>query len=201
MSKRKKIPREIKTRITKMYLAGKDLDEIRAAVREKMSRITTARIRTVIRKYLTNRADELWAQAVKLRDGNCCAVCKRRGRLEAHHLIGRVNGRFRWALPNGIALCARHHTLDHDVAAHGSNDVTTRFNCWLVVNREWQWRWFIENQNDRQAEESLDIEELAETVKHLQAKIKEFKNGSYRRKNLAERGRATKAADEVRVQA
>jgi hypothetical protein len=61
-------------------------------------------------------ADQLWAEAVKLRDERCRAIlypgifasgCK--GRLEADHLISRSYGATRWLLDTGATLCLGHH--------------------------------------------------------------------------------------------
>lgn len=66
-------------------------------------------------KTLRNKADKLWSQAVRQRDG----VCRRCGRgpeeitLQAAHVISRRYKAIRWDLRNGIALCMGCHHWGH----------------------------------------------------------------------------------------
>lgn len=64
---------------------------------------------------LRDMAGQLWALAVKQDWAGRCAVCGKR-KCQAHHLLSRRHQAVRYALRNGIALCATHHTLGADSA-------------------------------------------------------------------------------------
>jgi len=60
------------------------------------------------------KLDALWSAHVKAEAGYKCELCGKNAnecQLHGHHFIGRRNRATRWFLPNGIALCASHHTL------------------------------------------------------------------------------------------
>jgi hypothetical protein len=65
-------------------------------------------IKRTPRKTLWNKADRLWAVAIKARDGHCLR-CGQDYHLEAAHIWGRNHYGVRWDLENGIALCRSCH--------------------------------------------------------------------------------------------
>lgn len=66
-------------------------------------------------KTLRNKADRLWSEAVRARDG----FCQRCGRqppeivLQAAHVLSRRYKAIRWDLRNGLALCLGCHHFAH----------------------------------------------------------------------------------------
>lgn len=70
------------------------------------------------RTTLRGRADKLWREAIRERDGHCVmdfgadfagVACE--GRLEAAHIHPRRHYGTRWEKTNGVLLCARHHRM------------------------------------------------------------------------------------------
>lgn len=143
-----KIPPPVKGHITKLFKAGKSLPEIKEAVVGKFPKITLTRIRVVLKDHLFGLCDELWAEAVKIRDDGKCVISNKPTGLNSHHLIGRDNKHFRWTIINGVTLASDHHTLGNRVAAHGATDQTVRFAEWMVWNRREQWQWFLEHKEN-----------------------------------------------------
>jgi len=72
---------------------------------------------------------------VRMQAGNRCAICKVDGtykQLHCHHLNGRQNIYMLTYLPNIMLLCATHHTLSNDQAAHSqTKDGRDAFDSWL----------------------------------------------------------------------
>ncbi len=60
------------------------------------------------RKTLEKQCDLLWRKIIQARD-KVCRVCNHDGRLEAHHVMGRIHRATRWDPGNGILLCWNHH--------------------------------------------------------------------------------------------
>lgn len=65
-----------------------------------MAKITT--------KSLKKRADKLWSEIVRKRDGKCMK-CGRTTNLQAHHIFSRKFNNTRWNIDNGITLCYGCH--------------------------------------------------------------------------------------------
>lgn len=84
-------------------------------------------------------ADDLWSLAVRS-DWGCCAVCRRLGKLDAHHVIPRAHFATRYELRNGICLCANHHRWDADVAPHQNPEGWLR---WLAANQPDLHGWYV----------------------------------------------------------
>jgi len=63
------------------------------------------------RKRLERKLDDLFRQAVYLRDGNVCQVCGKGplDRVECSHFVGRRNRSTRWDLYNADAKCHACH--------------------------------------------------------------------------------------------
>jgi predicted restriction endonuclease len=108
-----------------------------------------------------NKADTLWADLVKMRDGYRCAICGKKGAskidgtpskgLHAHHIISRARLRYRYEIQNGICLCRSHHGAhpnfrNRTVSAHGDYDV---FMDWIEENRPCQYQWYLEHRDDK----------------------------------------------------
>lgn len=83
------------------------------------------------KKTLKTKLDKAWGSVIRERASNCCEVCKGRGYINAHHVVGRRNLRLRWELYNGVALCAGCHTFKLD-SAHQNPEW---FHYWLEDNR------------------------------------------------------------------
>jgi len=177
MTKRNKLSAATKTRITKLFKQGKLMPEIKTTVLEEYPnlKITTERIKTVLRKHLFGLCDDLWSEAVKLRDGGRCVISKKNTGLNSHHLIGRNNYFYRWDINNGVTLAADHHTLGGNIAAHGATDVTERFAEWMEENRMEQWEWFQLHKNNKQSSK-LDVYTLLAVKKRLENVIERLKS-------------------------
>ena len=156
-----KISRKVKTRITKLFKGGKTIEDIMGAIREDSPRTTSTTINQIIRKHLTDLADELWSTAVKL--GGRCAISNRTTNLEAHHLIKRGNHAYRWDLNNGICLyCRTHGDAESDEAA---------FFLWLSKNKKAQWKWYQEHKDLEKCGRWVDNHALLEICKELNTYI------------------------------
>lgn len=60
------------------------------------------------RKKIEKSCDDLWRKIIQTRD-KVCRVCGHDGRLESHHIMGRIHKATRWWPENGILLCYNHH--------------------------------------------------------------------------------------------
>ena len=60
-------------------------------------------------KLALKKKDKEWADTVKSKYGNKCALCNSTIRLNTHHIIPREIKLTRHLVENGIALCPRHH--------------------------------------------------------------------------------------------
>jgi len=186
-----KLPAGTKGWIVKLYKAGSDIDGIQQTVKKNFPKITKTRIRIVIRNHLIDRADELWAVAVKVRFGWKCAISNKAENLEAHHLIRRKNWTHRWTVMNGICLNSYSHTLGDEIAAHGATDVTERFRDWMIRYHSEQWAWFEKHRND--TSQKPDIDELLKIIHRLEG---ETKNAFQLNKpDLGERGKAEEGSN------
>ena len=90
---------------------------------------------------LRDMADQLWSLAVRSDWSNRCAVCGN-GKCEAHHLVPRQHQATRYALENGVALCAGCHKFDKNISPH------LNAAAWLEWLRDhWPIRhaWYIAN--------------------------------------------------------
>ena len=67
---------------------------------------------------LRDFADTLWSRAIKLDWAGKCAICRKFGDCEAHHIIPREYEATRYDLQNGILLCATHHKFDPELSPH-----------------------------------------------------------------------------------
>jgi len=95
-------------------------------------------------KYWRAKADVLWGQLIRKKNGGCCIYCGEPA-TDSHHLIGRDVGHLRHDLNNGIPLCRHHHRLNSRVSAHGS---PTAFNQWLLEQHPELWRWVQEHKHE-----------------------------------------------------
>lgn len=170
-----KLPGPIKGNITKMFKKGMLLPEIKKAIEPVFPKITIQRIKTVLRSHFMELCDELWSEAVKLKAGNVCVISKKPGTLNSHHLIGRLNYKFRWDIDNGVCLGAYRHTLANNLAAHGSTDATLRFRYWMMNHQRSQWIQFQDNMDDHETIK-VDVYYLLETAKRLEAEIEALRD-------------------------
>lgn len=53
----------------------------------------------------------IWRKKVLLIAKSRCEICKGTSHLNAHHYVGRRNRSTRYYIPNGVVLCAKHHTF------------------------------------------------------------------------------------------
>ena len=178
MAKAKKLPPALKGQITKLFKGGMELPDIKAIIAEKFPKITTERIKTVLRAHFMNLCDNLWSEAVKLKAGNICIVDKKADcMLNSHHLIGRSNYKYRWEVNNGVCLGVYRHTMAHDMAAHGSTSATQAFAAWMIDNRPQQWAIFQFRLEDwKFTEIKIDVYFLLGTMTRLEAEIETLRN-------------------------
>jgi hypothetical protein len=87
--------------------------------------------------YWRDRADELWADLVRRRDGGCVICGDTRG-INAHHLIDRSVKYLRHNLSNGVGLCPVHHKYSRACSAHAG---MIAFVGWLNRWRPNQYAW------------------------------------------------------------
>lgn len=154
--------------ITKLFKEGKLITEIRVILTPTIPKITLETVRRVIRKHLEKLALELWADVVK--QGGKCEISGKTDNLEAHHLIGKKNKKYRYDVSNGICLNSYYHTLNDKIAAHGSTNATFYFAEWMKENRPGQWLWFLENCTDITIV-SYSIDELLEICTELEGML------------------------------
>ena len=105
----------------------------------------------VTKKLLRKRADMLWSLAVRLDWNEKCAVCGRKAK-DAHHLISRRYEKCRYALLNGVALCAACHTFDGNPAGKGSPSAhgnSRAFAKWLDATHPNIAQWVDDNTGTR----------------------------------------------------
>jgi predicted Fe-S protein YdhL (DUF1289 family) len=175
MAKAKKLPGSIKGRITKLFKSGMLLPDIMAEIEPKFPKINIPRIKTVLRSHFLERCDILWAYAVKLEAGELCIIDRTRKSLNAHHLVGRGNYKFRWVVDNGVCLGCHRHTMSHEMAAHGSTSATERFAWWMRNHRTGQWATMKNRMLDTE-KVKVDVYFLLETERQLLRQIKAFKS-------------------------
>ena len=104
--------------------------------------------------YWRQKADQRWSQVI--RQQGYCAVCGRRGNLEAHHLIGRSHFATRHRVECGLCLCRHHHRFCNQISPHLAPKA---FEAWLqkAFPERDQWvqhhktRWIVEKVDYRQA--------------------------------------------------
>ena len=87
---------------------------------------------------LQREADLLWSRLVRSRWPGC-AVCGA-SQTEAHHLIPRSRRATRYAIDNGIALCATHHKWSTELSAHGA---PLAFAFWFAYKFPHQHNWVM----------------------------------------------------------
>jgi len=66
------------------------------------------------RKKLIKKADKLWAELIKKRDGFKCQRCHSESKqLNSCHFYSRARKSTRWDLRNGVCLCVGCHFWGH----------------------------------------------------------------------------------------
>ena len=88
-----------------------------------------------LEKKERNKKDKLWRQAVFEKDCGKCQICGDTDKPNAHHIINRVNRKFRWEVCNGILLCSKHHRFSFQMSAHQNPFM---FYLWFFENRKEQ---------------------------------------------------------------
>ena len=80
----------------------------------------------------------LWGELVRIRAGHKCEKCGSEDRLQAHHIFTRSIARTRYAVNNGVCLCAGHHLFWAHKRPHEFRDYMTekRGEQWWVLLRE-----------------------------------------------------------------
>ena len=114
-------------------------------------------------KSLTRKFDKLWREKVLENANYECEVCGTTTNLNCHHIIGRRNYSTRWYVPNGVVLCAKHHTFDSDFSAH-QNPID--FSFWVHKKRGMKWWKDVLNQKNKIWRNwKLNLEEIEEHLK------------------------------------
>lgn len=89
-------------------------------------------MKTKSAKGIDKKLDEAWSLLVKLKAGFKCEYCQTRRNLQSHHIFSRSKKSTRWHVPNGVCLCASHHTLNSSFSAHKTG---TEFTLWLYETK------------------------------------------------------------------
>ena len=84
--------------------------------------------------------DNLWSEAVKIKDGMQCVVCGKTTHLNSHHIFSRSNRATRWDIENGITLCVSHHVFGSKFSAHKT---PTEFTYWLEDKKGKVWLQYL----------------------------------------------------------
>ena len=105
------------------------------------------------------KADDMWSLCIRIKHQKC-ECCKKPGwrtskgfnigGLNAHHVIGRSNMRFRHNLRNGQCLCIRCHKWNPLCSPHmGGFKAGVGYQRWMEDKKPVQWAWYEKNQNIR----------------------------------------------------
>jgi len=58
------------------------------------------------------KADAIWSEVIKIRDGYRCVLCGKTENLNSHHIIHKSRGKaVRYEILNGVCLCAGCHNF------------------------------------------------------------------------------------------
>ena len=120
------------------------------------------------------KADEQWSLLIRLKHGKC-QMCNKAGvmtkkgllvgGLNAHHVIGRSNLKYRHDLRNGQCLCIRCHHFSPTCSPHAGSVVgIIAYADWMKDGVPEQWAWFDENKLERGRSE-LSFEEIYNILK------------------------------------
>ena len=109
--------------------------------------------------YWLKRADYRWSQMIC--QAGCCAVCGRRGYLEAHHLIRRNYFATRHRVECGMCLCRHHHRFCDQVSPHL---VPKAFEAWLKQAYPERYQW-VQDHESRQLVEKVDYQRAYEALR------------------------------------
>ena len=80
---------------------------------------------------MRDMADKLWSITVKHDWAHRCAICKRTGEMNSHHIIPREHFKYRFDLRNGICLCRTCHVFCPKFSPHLNGK---GFDKWLAKN-------------------------------------------------------------------
>lgn len=81
------------------------------------------------------KADALWRQCVKHRDGGRCRRCHKVVQGEAHHIVSRNVTATRWLLANGVYLCRDCHAAVHAADRDFGMTEALAGRRWMTVNK------------------------------------------------------------------
>lgn len=84
-----------------------------------------------LEKRERNRNDKIWRLSI-VEEYRGCAICGKRERANAHHIIPRTFKDTRWDFKNGILLCPKHHKL----GKYSAHKHPLWFVTWLA-NSDW----------------------------------------------------------------
>lgn len=112
------------------------------------------------KKSTDKRLLKTWRQVVLKRANGKCEVCKKGGKLDCHHVVGKRNRRLRYDPRNGVCLCPLHHTFGNE-SAHQD---PIWFMNWMLDNRPEDWDYLNEVRDELK---KWTLEEMEEQVKIL----------------------------------
>jgi len=92
--------------------------------------------------YWRRKADRLWSERVRERDGGKCVICGESKNVQTHHLIDRSVKHLRHRLENGVTLCPRCHKFDRRISAHRG---AIPFSERLRDERPEQFKWVMDH--------------------------------------------------------
>lgn len=109
--------------------------------------------------YYKQKADGLFSQYVRRRDG-CCLRCGKTESLQCAHIIGRRNHRLRYDPQNAITLCYACHI-------HFAHKEPVAFTRWLEETRPEQLRYLESHQNEIEQRKLFDYQELVTELRSM----------------------------------
>jgi len=118
------------------------------------------------RKRAENKLDAVWRG--KGKEDARCEVCEtlppeervNYGKLDPHHVIGRVNRTLRWDLRNRCWLCSTHHTLGKKSTTNDS----PWFLAWFERNRPEDYKYLVAKKEILSHRTVADLEHLLEML-------------------------------------
>ena len=114
--------------------------------------------------YYRDKADELFSQYIRLRDGKCLK-CGKTTSLQCSHIEGRRNMRLRFDPMNAITLCAGCHLF-------WSHKEPRQFVAWLEKNFSKNIQYLDEHKNETEHRKLPEYIELVDSLKKMLSSLK-----------------------------
>jgi len=194
MAKKKKgLTSANKAMITRRFNAGTAIPDISQELD-----ISVTLVRRYVLRWCREENDKYWSYLIRS-VGKSEIPGHDESMLIAHHILEK--GAFpwlRWDLDNGICIAINYHDTRYgnikEMSTHGTLHQLDMFKDWLMVNKYWQYEYYLNHKDDRQHEE-VDILETYYRLKAIYEKGVE--NGKGHSEDIVQRGRIAAATDEV----